>query len=154
MLPAAVDVAQELRALARGQVHGEVQQDLAEAHDGVERRAQLVRHVGQEFRLVAAGLLELAVDLEDLLVRAPQRRVLAHQVAVGILQPRDQALPLRSQPLLLQVAFQELPEPMQVDRFGDVVVGAAAQRLRRHLLRAVGRHHHDHRLGKVTEHLG
>ena len=39
MLTAAVDVAQELGPLTGSQVHGDVQQDLAESHDGVERRA-------------------------------------------------------------------------------------------------------------------
>jgi hypothetical protein len=37
-------------------------QDLREPDDGVERRAQLVRHVGEKLRLVAVGRLELRVE--------------------------------------------------------------------------------------------
>ena len=41
-------------------------QDLREADDGVERRAELVGHVGQELGLVAVGFLELAALVLDL----------------------------------------------------------------------------------------
>ena len=40
-----------------------VAEHLGEADDGVERRAQLVRHVGEELRLHAARVLELDVLL-------------------------------------------------------------------------------------------
>ena len=53
VLAAAVDRFQVL-ALRRGQV-GVTRQQLAEAQDGVERRAQLVAHVGQENALGLVG---------------------------------------------------------------------------------------------------
>ena len=43
---------------------------LGVAEDGVERRSQLVAHVGQELRLVLAGDLELVALLLDLLEQA------------------------------------------------------------------------------------
>jgi hypothetical protein len=48
-------------------------QDLGEADDGVERRPQLMGHVGEELGLVLAGDLELATLLLDL---AEETRVL------------------------------------------------------------------------------
>ena len=56
-----VDLAEQLLA-----------QHLREAADRVQRGPQLVRHVGQEFRLVAAGGLELAGLLVQLRQRAGQ----------------------------------------------------------------------------------
>ena len=47
-------------------------QHLREADDRVERRAQLVRHVGEELRLVAAGRLQLAVQPPQLVVHPVQ----------------------------------------------------------------------------------
>ena len=41
-------------------------QDFGEADDGVERGAQLVRHVGEEFRLVPVGGLDLPALILDL----------------------------------------------------------------------------------------
>ena len=41
-------------------------QHFGEADDGVERRAQLVRHVGEELRLVPVGGLDLLALLLDL----------------------------------------------------------------------------------------
>src|SRR4030095_15403482 len=41
-------------------------EDFREADNGVERRAELVRHVGQELRLVPAGRLELGTLVRDL----------------------------------------------------------------------------------------
>ena len=52
-----VQVAEELLA-----------QDLREAHDRVERRPQLVRHVGEELRLVPARRLQLAIETVELVV--------------------------------------------------------------------------------------
>ncbi len=48
-------------------------QDFGEADDGVERRAQLVRHVGEEFRFVPVGGLDLPALILDL---AEQPRIL------------------------------------------------------------------------------
>ena len=47
-------------------------QHLREADDRVERRAQLVRHVGQELGLVLVGRLELAVQAPELVAHAVQ----------------------------------------------------------------------------------
>jgi len=111
-------------------------------------------HVGEELRLVPIGLLQLAVHLLNLLIRLTKRRVLAHQVAVGILQARDESLALGTQALLLEVALHEFTQALQVDRLGDVVVGATPERLGRHLLGAVGGHHDHHGFGIVPHHLG
>src|SRR5215813_9942140 len=40
-------------------------QDFREADDGIERRAQLVGHVGEEFRLMPVGCLDLAALILD-----------------------------------------------------------------------------------------
>ncbi len=53
-----------------------VEDQLGVAEDGVERRAQLVAHVGEELRLVLARDLELPALLVDL---AEQARVLDRQ---------------------------------------------------------------------------
>ena len=45
-------------------------QDFAVADDGVERRAQLVAHIGEELRLVLARLLELPALVLDLVEQA------------------------------------------------------------------------------------
>ena len=73
----AVDGARELDLLRRQIAFRIVGELLAEDQDRVERRAQLVRHVGQEFRLVLGGerelgrlLLERAAGLLDFLVLA------------------------------------------------------------------------------------
>ena len=47
-------------------------QHLREADDRVERRAELVGHVGEELGLVAAGRLQLAVQAPQLVVHAVQ----------------------------------------------------------------------------------
>ena len=46
-----------------------VEQEFAETEDRVERRAQLVAHVGQELRLVPAGVLKAPVELLEALAR-------------------------------------------------------------------------------------
>ena len=51
-------------------------QHFGEADDGVERRAQLVRHVGEKFRLVPVGRFDLAALFLDL---AEQPRVVDRQ---------------------------------------------------------------------------
>ncbi len=95
-----VDVAGELDLLGRevaGGVFGEL---LAEDEDGIERRAQLVRHVRQELGLVlrgerqlgglflerAAGLLDLGVLALDLGVLLGEQLGLGAQLLVGLLQ--------------------------------------------------------------------
>ena len=62
------------------EVLGLLLQHLAVADDGVERRAQLVAHVGQELGLVAVGLLELPALVLDL---AEEARVLDGQRRLG-----------------------------------------------------------------------
>ena len=57
-----------------------LRQHLREADDGVQRRAQLVRHVGEELGLVLAGDLELATLVLDL---AEQPRVLDREGRLG-----------------------------------------------------------------------
>ena len=72
MLAAAEDVADE-PALLIGQLADQaVAEHLGEADDGVERRPQLVRHVGEEFGLHAAGVFELDVLLLQRLLEALQ----------------------------------------------------------------------------------
>jgi hypothetical protein len=70
-----------------------VRQQLGQDQRAVERRPQLVRHVRQEFRLVAAGALQLQRALAQLVLGRGQGRVLQVQVGgllgqllVGLLQ--------------------------------------------------------------------
>ena len=95
-----MDVPGELDLLGGEVAAGVVGQLLAEDEDGVERRAQLVRHVGQELGLVLGGqrqlgglLLEGAAGLLDFLVLALDLDVLLGELAglggqllVGLLQ--------------------------------------------------------------------
>ena len=55
-------------------------QDFGEADDGIERGSQLVRHVGEELRLVAVGGFDLAALVLDL---AKQPGVLDRQYGLG-----------------------------------------------------------------------
>ena len=108
------DVADQIQEIGAGAVNGARELDLlagqvafrilgellAQNQDAVERRAQLVRHVGQELRLVARGerqlgrlLLDRAARLLDLLVLALHLDValgqllgLLLQLLVGLLQ--------------------------------------------------------------------
>ena len=65
--PRGVDVLQALLPLRGAEVpHQVVLEDLAEPEDGVERGAQLVAHVGEEFALVPADLPDLGVRHLDL----------------------------------------------------------------------------------------
>ena len=116
----AVDGAGELDLLRRQvavRVLGEL---LAEDQDGVERRAQLVRHVGEELGLVLRGqrqlgrlLLQRAARLLDLLVLALHFDVplgellrLLLELLVGLLQLALLRLQLAGELLrLLQQAF-------------------------------------------------
>ena len=116
----AVDRARELDLLAGEVPLGVVGELLAEDQDAVQRRAQLVRHVGEELGLVLRGqrqllglLLERAPRLLDLLVLALDLDVLLgqllrllRQLLVGLLQLGLLRLQLAGQLLrLLQQAF-------------------------------------------------
>ena len=68
MLTGAEDVVQVLGLLLVELAEHLLAEHLREADDGVQRRAQLVRHVGQELRLVAARGLELPVEPPELVV--------------------------------------------------------------------------------------
>ena len=99
-VPGAVDGARELDLLRRQVALRVVAQLLAEDQDAVERRAQLVRHVGQELGLVlrrqrelgglllqrAPRLLDLAVLALDLGVLLGELLRLLAQLLVGLLQ--------------------------------------------------------------------
>ena len=74
--PRVQDVGEILRLLVVDLAEHLLGQDFREADDGVERRAQLVRHVGQELALVLARHLELPALVLDL---AEQPRVLDGQ---------------------------------------------------------------------------
>ena len=74
---------------------GILPQHLADADNGVERRAQLVAHIGEELRLVLACLCELPALLLDL---AEQARVLdsEHRLGGKRLEQLDRAFGERS----------------------------------------------------------
>ena len=60
------DVLQVLGLLIVDLAEHPFEEHLREPNDGVERGAQLVRHVGQKVRLVLAGNLELSALVLDL----------------------------------------------------------------------------------------
>jgi len=109
----AVDRARELDLSPRQVAVGVVAELLPEDQDAVQRRAQLVRHVGQEFRLVlrgerelvglllerAAGLLDLFVLALDLGVLLGQLLRLLRELLVLLLELRGELLGLFQQPL-------------------------------------------------------
>jgi hypothetical protein len=66
VLAGRVDLSEIVGELLGSEIGGVLLEHLAVADDRVERRAQLVRHVGQELRLVAVGGLELAALVLDL----------------------------------------------------------------------------------------
>ena len=68
MVPRRDDVVEVLRLLLVHRADHLVAQHLREADDRVQRRPQLVRHVGQELRLVPARRLELRVEAPELVV--------------------------------------------------------------------------------------
>ena len=74
------DILQILLLLAVDVAEHPLQEHLGKADDGVERCPQLVRHVGEELRLVAIRDLELAALLLELLKQA---RVLQGQRRLG-----------------------------------------------------------------------
>ncbi len=59
MLAGAVDALERLGEAGELRAFGLLAQHLGQADDGVERRAQLVAHIGEELRLVLARNLEL-----------------------------------------------------------------------------------------------
>src|SRR6267154_1188017 len=59
MVPAGQDVTEEFPLLIVERADLSLVKKLGEAEDGIERRTQLVRHVGEELRLVRAGPGEL-----------------------------------------------------------------------------------------------
>src|SRR5262249_33886324 len=63
--PSAVHALQWLLRLFCAEARRVFDHHLGQSDDGVERRAQLVAHAGDELRLVLAGLLELSVFLLD-----------------------------------------------------------------------------------------
>ena len=69
-LPLRLDPLQHSAHLVRRVAIDVVEDELGIAEDGVERRAQLVAHVGEELRLVLAGLGELAALLLDFIEQA------------------------------------------------------------------------------------
>ena len=75
-LPLRLHALQHVAHLRRRLAVDAVEDQLGVAEDGVERRAQLVAHVGEELRLVLARDLELPALLLDL---AEQPRVLDRQ---------------------------------------------------------------------------
>ena len=116
----AVDGARELDLLRRQVAVRVVAELLAEDQDGVERRAQLVRHVGEELGLVlrgerqlgglffqrAAGLLDFLVLALDFDVLLGELLRLLLELLVGLLQLPLLRLQLAGELLrLLQQAF-------------------------------------------------
>ena len=90
MLAGAVDALERLRRQLRAL--GLLAQHLGQADDGVERRAQLMAHIGEELRLVLARNLECAALLFNL---AEEARVLDREHRLGRkgLQEIDRGLP-------------------------------------------------------------
>ena len=76
MAAAGQDVAEKIALLGGDSTHVSVVNQLGEAEDGIERGAQLVRHVGEELRLVSAGPGELLGLLLQPPPRVQERRVL------------------------------------------------------------------------------
>ena len=139
---------------------------LAQDQDAVQRRAQLVRHVGEEFGLVLGGerqlgrlLLERAAGLLDLLVLALHLDVplgqllgLLLQLLVGLLQLLLLRLQLAGQLLrLLEQAFRLHRRLDAVEHDAD----AGGQLLQERQVRGVELvqgGERDHRLDLVLEH--
>ena len=80
MLAGAVDALERLGEAGELRALGLLAQHLGQADDGVERRAQLVAHIGEELRLVLARNLECAALLFDL---AEEARVLDREHRLG-----------------------------------------------------------------------
>ena len=114
-----------------------LEQHFGKADDRVERRAQLVRHVREEFRLVLVGDLELAALVLDL---AEQPRVLDgdHRLVGEGLEQRDvlvgEAADIVAANEDRADAFA-LPDHRREDRRLDADRLAAATRVRGHASR-------------------
>jgi hypothetical protein len=63
--PGSIHAAQRLQRLFRAEARRVGDHHLGQADDGVERRAQLVAHAGEELRLVLARLFELTALVLD-----------------------------------------------------------------------------------------
>ena len=164
----AVDGARELHLLVRQIAFGIVRQLLAENQDAVERRPQLVRHVGEELRLVlrgqrqlrglvferAAGLLDFLVLALDLGVLLGELLRLLRQLLVGLLQ----LLLLRLQ--LARELLRLLQQPFGLHRRLDAVqhdADAGRQLLEERQVRrreVLQRRETEHRLDLPFEHDG
>ena len=100
VVPRGEDVVEVLRLLLVHVADHSLAQHLREADDRVQRRPQLVRHVGEEVRLVLAGRLELPVEAPELVVHLVHvRRQRTELVAVrDVHVPREVARGDCSQP--------------------------------------------------------
>ena len=88
--PAVEDILEILLLLGVEVAEEAFEEYLGEADDGVERRAELVRHAGQELGLVAVGGLELLVEPPQLsfirfrlVARVPSSSRFGHRHALG-----------------------------------------------------------------------
>ncbi len=161
----AVDGARELHLLGREVAVRVVAELLAENEDRVQRRAQLVRHVGEEFRLVlggerelgglffqrAAGLLDFLVLALDFDVLLGELLRLLFELLVGLLQLpllglqfAGELLRLRQQAFGLHRRFDGVEH--DADRVGQLL---EEHRLQGGELRHRGKL--DHRLDLVFE---
>ena len=84
MLAGGADLLQVGDLLAAALELGVLEQDLAVADHGVERRAQLVAHLGQEVGLGAVGALGLVLGDGQLLHRVLVAVDLPQQLGLGI----------------------------------------------------------------------
>ena len=123
-----MDVAREIDLLVREVARRVLGQLLAEDEDRVQRRAQLVRHVGQELGLVLGGerqfgglfferparLLDLGVLALDLGVLFGEQPGLGAQFLVGLLQLALARLKLDRE--LLRLLEQALGAHRRLDR--------------------------------------
>ena len=162
----AVDGAGELDLLVRQIAVGVVAQLLAEDQDAVERRAQLVGHVGEELGLVlrgqrqlgrllferAAGLLDFLVLALDLDVALGELLRLLLQLLVGLLQLLLLRLQLGGELLrLLQQAFG-LHRRLDAVQHDADAGGQLLEERQVRRLEIVQRGERDHRLDLVFEH--
>ncbi len=113
MAAAGQHAAEEIALLVVERTHLALVEQLGEAEDGIERRAQLVGHVGQELRLVRAGRGEF---LRLLLQTQPR----FHQRGVLLLQRAPLCLQLARLPLRFRQQRAQLgPAPRHVERDGQ-----------------------------------
>ena len=129
-------------------------QQLGEADDGVERRAQLVRHLGQELRLGAVGALGLVARCHQRLLGFLARRdveaeAVAVAPAVGLQRPGhvgDLQVHAGAAGLRRVVALDAIAVVGQ--RAVDLVPGQAEALLAQHLA-----HRHADQFGRRAPHL-